>query len=223
MKKWLAAVIAVIVIIVLYEVFTDTGIKTETDTDTETNLVELPEWNVPTLEPAKVNEDGFAPEATEEYSYGEMKFKLPNTYKLYVNGNGTSSDIYMTDITKNEQFTVVVIPPTNITSGELTDEQAQENLKNFDVKESFVDQGVESEKITELGLTTESYNGLIFHIAKLTVDDEEVGKLYAEYDYIIHGNKLYGMAFMVQFYEGENIDQTRSNQFFNIKNSINFD
>ena len=221
MKKWLVAIIAVIVIIAIYEVSMSNNVKTETPA--ETNLVELQEWNVPTLEPAKVNEDGFAPEATEEYSYGEMKFKLPNTYKPYVNGNGTSSDIYMTDITKNEQFTVVVIPPTEITGGELTDEQAQENLKNFDIKESFVEEGVELEKITELGLTTESYNGLIFHIAKLTVDDEEVGKLYAEYDYIIHGNKLYGMAFMVQFYEGENIDQTRSNQFFNIKNSINFD
>ena len=221
MKKWLVVIIAVVVIIALYEVFINN--KVETETPAETNLVELQEWNVPTLEPAKVNEDGFAPEATEEYSYGEMKFKLPNTYKPYVNGNGTSSDIYMTDITKNEQFTVVVIPPTEITGGELTDEQAQENLKNFDIKESFVEEGVELEKITELGLTTESYNGLIFHIAKLTVDDEEVGKLYAEYDYIIHGNKLYGMAFMVQFYEGENIDQTRSNQFFNIKNSINFD
>lgn len=218
MKKALIIFLIVIIAGIVYFSMTEPESTNTSNSDFSLNI------NIPELEPVTINENALPPEATESYKFEDLNFKLPSTYKaMEVTNNKRKA--FITDPVSDEQYAVIFYESVDLEEG-LTEEQAQENMENnigsVDISDILSDFNL-TKNIEKVGHSVEKYNNIKYFVLRCKGESEAGNRDYVEINWIIRGNKLYTIAFMIEFTGEKTIDSSRSNQFYNIKNSFYFD
>lgn len=189
------------------------SIANETTSEND-SFATLPEWNVPELEPAKIKEDAYAPEATNEYSYNSLKFKLPDTYSIANELTDNEKVTYRTDIKDNIQYLISISKiQTNNSIDSIVDDL--DNGDYFDENTQIVNE----EKIKE-----ETINGRKWYAKKVELKSTNNSgeSSVAEYYYTQYENDIYIVSFVIGFSNNKYLDSSATTQFFNIKQSLKF-
>ena len=220
-SKSLIVIIILLVIFCVYLVSNrsnDNTSKNESITNENTSqndsFATLPEWNVPELEPVKIKEDAYAPEATNEYSYNSLKFKLPDTYSIANELTDNERVTYKTDAKDNIQYMISISKmPTSNSIDSIVNE-----LDNGDYSIENA-QIVNKDKLKE-----ETINGRTWYVKKVDQKNtDNSGESVAfEYYYTQYENDIYTICFAIDFLNNKNLDSSATTQFFNIKQSLEF-
>lgn len=162
------------------------------------------------LDSVTINEKAFPPEATVSYTHEKLSFKLPSKYSK---NPSSSTEMYIIDWEDDEAFAVGIA--------------SFESKENVDVK-SYLE-SLDDSKFQTSGYTvtsskpvkSESINGVTWYVKTLK-QKNSVQEIYEELYYTLYKGKLYYIGFEIDARNGKTADESRSNQFFNIKNSLKF-
>lgn len=161
------------------------------------------------LTPVTINQNAFAPEVTQELSCEDLIFSLPSTYH-YDTTEPNGNVMYITDCINDESFAFII---------NSTDSEA--DGKTFLEAMSFNQEELNYESISDI--KSELLNGVIWYsISGQAKSNTSNVEGYFEYYSTNYNGKLYYVCFTIEVYNGKTIDISRSNQFYNIKNSLKF-
>ena len=206
-NNWIKVVITVLVLGVFIGLNSSNNSSNNTSNE---SLVDLPAWEIPELEPVKVKEVSL-PEATEQYSKGDLEFKLPKTYHYSVDDSTEDTDVYSTTADDNEQFIISIsVSETPFTL---------EELISYADEDTWSSEGSTIVKSEEM--KKEYINGVTWYVKSVQYKSNDgTEDFIAEYYYAQSGNTVYIVTFAYDALNGKNLDTSNTTQFYNIKQSL---
>ena len=209
-NNWIGIVLTAVALAVVIGVSSN---NTSSNTSSNKSLVDLPAWNIPELEPVKINENAYAaPEATKLYTIDDLEYKLPDNYKLDTVTSNSETTVYATETKDNEQFIFSV--------GTVETEGTVEDIFEYTTDWEFDGATI----VKENEVKTETINGATWYIKGIQFksSDDTNEQVYLEYYYSKFGNKIYCISFAYDVVNGKNLDLSNTIKFFNIKQSLRF-